>query len=67
MNCNQKGQVIRIVYGGLVTIHSSGQTTDSFFYIEGIILGAGEEVYEVAGRLNGMGLDMIGEVGDKAS
>ena len=36
----------------------------SLTHIEGIILGAGEEVDEVAGGPSGMGMDRIGEVGD---
>ena len=50
-----------------MAIHSSGQTTFSLAHIEGIILGAGEEVDEVAGGASGMGVDGIGEVGDRAS
>ena len=48
-------------------IHSSGQTISSLAHIEGITLSAGEEVDEVAGRAGGMGVDGIGEVGDRAS
>ena len=47
-----------------MAIHSSGQTVFSFPYIEGITLGAGEEVDEVAGGAGGMSVDEIGEVGD---
>ena len=36
-------------------------------HIEGITLVAGEEVDEVAGGASGMGVDGIGEVGDRAS
>ena len=36
-------------------------------HIEGITLGAGEEVDEVAGGAGGVGVDRIGEVGDRAS
>jgi hypothetical protein len=50
-----------------VDIHYSGQTIFSLAHIEGITLGAGEEVDEVAGRARGMGVDGIGEVGDRAS
>ena len=46
-----------------MTIHSSGQTIFSFTHIEGISLGVGE----VAGGASSMGLDGIGEVGDRAS
>ena len=35
--------------------------------VEGIILGAGEEVDEAAGGAGGTGMDGIGEVGDRAS
>ena len=35
--------------------------------MEGITLGAGEEVDEVAGGAGGVGVDKIGEVGDRAS
>ena len=44
-----------------MAIHSSGQTVLTFPYT----LGAGEEVYEVAGEASGMGVDRIGEVGDR--
>ena len=49
-----------------MAIHSSGQTISSLAHIEGITLGAGEEVDEVAGGAGGMGVDGIGEVGDRA-
>ena len=39
----------------------------SLFHIEGITLGAGEEVDEVAGGAGGMDADGIGEIGDRAS
>ena len=48
-------------------IHSSEQTISSLAHIEGITLGAGEEVDEVAGGGSGMGVDGMGEVGDWAS
>ena len=48
-------------------IHSSRQTVFSISYIEGIILGIGEEVDEVAGGANGMGVDgMVEEVDEVA-
>jgi hypothetical protein len=50
-----------------VAIHSSEQTIFSLTHIEGITLGAGEEVNEVVGGASGMGVDRIGEVGDRAS
>ena len=50
-----------------MAIRSSGQTIFSFAHIEGIMLGAGEKVDEVAGGASGMGVDGIGEVGDWAS
>ena len=46
-----------------MAIDSSGQTIFSLAHIEGITLGAGE----VAGGAGGMGVDGIGEVGDRAS
>ena len=61
-----KGQVVGTVGRRLVAIHSSGQTISSLAHIEGITLGAGEEV-DVTGRAGGMGVDGIGEVGDRAS
>ena len=45
-----------------MAIHSSGQTIFSLTHIEGITLGAGEEVDKVAGGASGMGV-----VGDRAS
>ena len=50
-----------------MVVHSSRQTVFSFPHIEGITLGAGEEVDEVAGGASGMGVDGIGEVGGWAS
>ena len=50
-----------------MAIHSSGQTNFSLAYTEGITLGAGEEVDRVAGGAGGMGVDGLGEVGDRAS
>ena len=52
-----------------MAIHSSGQIISSLTHIEGITLGAGEEVDEVAGGAGGLGVDVdgIGEVGDWAS
>ena len=38
-----------------MAIHSSGQTIFSHAHIEGITMGAGEEVDEVAGGGGGMG------------
>ena len=46
--------------------HSSGQTIFSLAHVEEITLGADEEVDEVAGGAGGMGVDGIGEVGDRA-
>jgi hypothetical protein len=48
-----------------VSIHSTGQTVPSLSHIEGITLGAGEEVDEGAGEASGMGAIRIGEVGDR--
>ena len=50
-----------------MAINSRGQTIFSFTHIEGITLGTGEEVDEVAGGASGMGLDRISEVGDRVS
>jgi hypothetical protein len=50
-----------------VAIHSSGQTIFSLSHIEGITLGTGEEIDEVAGGASGMSVDRIGEVGNRAS
>ena len=52
---------------GPVAIHSSGETIFTLIHIEGITLGAGEEVDKVAGGASGMGVDGIGEIGDRAS
>ena len=40
-----------------MAIHSNGQTVFSLSHIEGITLGAGEEVDEVAGGAINMGVD----------
>ena len=45
-----------------MAIHSSGQTIFSLTHIEGITLGVGEEVDEVAGGASGMGVDRISKV-----
>ena len=51
-----------------MAIHFSEQAVFSLsMWIEGITLGAGEEVDEVAGEASGMGVVRIGEVGDRAS
>ena len=50
-----------------MAIHSSGQTVFSLSHIEGIRLGTGEEVDEVAGGASGIGGDRIGEISDRAS
>ena len=67
VDCNWKGNVVGTVGGGPVVIHSSEQTVFSLTPIEGITLGAGEEVDEVSGGAGGMGVDGIGEVGDWTS
>ena len=41
-----------------MTIHSSGQIISNLSHIEGITLGAGEEIYEVGDVV----LDGIGEI-----
>ena len=46
--------VVGTVGRGPVAIHSSGQIILSLTHIEGITLGAGEEVDEVAGGASGM-------------
>ena len=43
------------------------QTVFSFSHIEGITLGSVEEVDEVAGGASCMGVDRVGEVGDRTS
>ena len=48
-----KGKIVRIV-GRTVVIHSSRQIIFGFTHIEGITLGAAEEVDELAGGANGM-------------
>ena len=50
-----------------MAIHSSGQTVFSLTHIEGITLGSGEEVDEVAGGASGMGVNRIGEIGDRTN
>ena len=50
-----------------MAIHSSGQTIFSLAHIDRITLGASEEVDEVAGGGNGMDVDRIGEVINRAS
>jgi hypothetical protein len=50
-----------------LAIYSSGQTIFNLSHIGGITLGAGKEVDVVAGGAGGMGVDGIGEVGDRAS
>ena len=48
-------------------IHPSGQTLFYyyFFHIEGLTLGACEEVHEVAGGASAIGTDRRGEVGQR--
>ena len=50
----------------MVAIHSSGQTIFSLSHIEGITLGAGGEVDDVAGGASGMGVDRVGEISDSS-
>ena len=45
-----------------MAIHFSGQAIFSLVHIEGITLGAGEVVDEVAGGASGMGVDGIDEI-----
>ena len=42
-----------------MVIHSGGQTIFSFSHIEGITLGAGEEVDEFAGGASGIGCRLM--------
>ena len=67
VDCHWMGQVIRTVGRRPVAIHSSGQTIFRLMHIEGITLGAGEEVDDVAGGTSGMGVGRIDEVDDRAS
>ena len=64
VDCDRKGQIIRIVGGG-----HSFQWVHYFLFLQyrRYQKGAGKKVGEVAGRENGMGVDRIGEVGDRAS
>ena len=48
-----------------MAIHSSGHTIFNLAHIEGITLGASEEVDEGAGGASGIGVDRIGEVGER--
>lgn len=50
-------------------IHSSGKTTLSFPHIEGKTLGAGEEMYKVAGRASGSlaSLGGMSQIDDRGS
>ena len=61
VNCDQNKQIVGTFHHGSMTIHSIGQTISSFLHIEYITLGAGEEVYKVAGRANDMALNGKGE------
>ena len=61
-----EGLIVGIVGGGTVAIHSSEQTNFGFIHKKGITQGASEEVDEVAGGSD-MGVDWIGEVGDRTS
>ena len=45
-----------------VVIHFSRQAVFSFLHIEGITLGSGKEIDEVARGANSMGIDGIGDV-----
>ena len=45
-----------------MAIHSRGQNVFSLSHIEGITLGAGMEVDEVAGGAGGMGVDKISTI-----
>ena len=52
-----------VVGGGKVALHSRGKTTFNFTYIK---KGTFEEVDEDIGRENGICMDFICEVGDRA-
>ena len=60
VDCHWKGKIVGIVGGGKVYIHP----IFSFTHIKGNTLGTGEEVEEVT---SGMGVDRIGEIGDRPS
>ena len=60
VDCHWKGQVVGTVGRRPMPIHSSGKIISSLPHIEGITLGAVEEVDEVAGGAGGMGVDGIG-------
>ena len=60
MEGDRKGYIVGIVGEGPVPIHSSEETIFCLPHTEGITLGAGEEVDEVAGGASGMGADRIG-------
>ena len=47
VDCDRKGLTVGVVGGGPVAIHSSDQIVFSFAHIEGIALGAVENVDEV--------------------
>ena len=59
VDCDRTGPIVGIIGGRAVAIHSSGQTVFSFPYIEGITLGAGEEVDEVAEGASGLVINEI--------
>ena len=65
VGCDWKGQIFRIIREEMVTIQPNGQTAFGSSYIEGITLGTGEKVDEVAGGASGMGMYRIGEVGER--
>ena len=50
-----------------MAVHSSGQTIFSFTHKEGITLDTDEEEDEVAGGASSIGVDKVGEVGNRAS
>ena len=67
VDCHWKGQIVGTVGRRPVAIHSSEQTISSLVHIEGITLGTGEEVDEVAEGAGDMGVDGIVKVGDRAN
>jgi hypothetical protein len=64
VDCDRKRQIVRIVGEETVANHSRGQTISSFTHIEGMTMGAGGEVDEVARVESSM--DRIGDFSDRA-
>ena len=64
VDCIQKGQIVRTFCGGVLTIHSNGQTISCFIHIEVITLGTGKGIYEIDRREIVIGLNGIGRAGE---